>query len=167
MLVCDLCGGALQVDASGNGAVCTECGLNYSMERLRAKLSADAPAQQTVPQSQTQQWGANTIENPGQQYCRQAPTQRVLHIRRKPTLLLFKANIYIDGQYVGTISTREAGFDVPLSQGEHEIAIIISENVGAQFEPTRFEVGDTDYQGLFYLERRAFSATVHFDITTC
>lgn len=59
----------------------------------------------------------------------------MLHIRRKPTLLLFKANIYIDGQYVGTISTREDGFDVPLSQGEHEIAISISENVGVQFEP--------------------------------
>lgn len=37
-LVCDLCGGALQMNSGGQGATCTGCGLTYSMERLREKL---------------------------------------------------------------------------------------------------------------------------------
>lgn len=37
-LVCDVCGGALQVNAGDRGAECTVCGLRYSIEALREKL---------------------------------------------------------------------------------------------------------------------------------
>lgn len=38
-ITCDLCGGALQMNPGGRGATCTECGLTYSMERLREMLA--------------------------------------------------------------------------------------------------------------------------------
>lgn len=42
-LTCDLCGASLQVDAGGRSATCVNCGLTYSMERLREKLQAGKP----------------------------------------------------------------------------------------------------------------------------
>lgn len=38
-LVCDLCGGGLQINSGGQGATCMVCRLNYSMDRLREKLN--------------------------------------------------------------------------------------------------------------------------------
>lgn len=40
-ITCDLCGGRLQIDAGGQSASCTECGMPHSIERVREKLSAD------------------------------------------------------------------------------------------------------------------------------
>lgn len=42
-LQCDLCGGPLTVQAGGQRAVCGNCGLVYSAERLR-ELRAEWPA---------------------------------------------------------------------------------------------------------------------------
>lgn len=44
-LGCDLCGGALQMNLGGQGATCTACGMGYTMERLREKLSGQTVRQ--------------------------------------------------------------------------------------------------------------------------
>ena len=44
-LTCDLCGGKLRVEPGGQSARCTECGLGYTMERLREKLGLQTPRQ--------------------------------------------------------------------------------------------------------------------------
>lgn len=46
-LTCDLCGGTLQMNLDGNGAVCTNCGLTYPMERLREMLNRKTPVEDT------------------------------------------------------------------------------------------------------------------------
>lgn len=38
-LTCDLCGGELQINSGGKSATCANCGLGYTMERLREKLN--------------------------------------------------------------------------------------------------------------------------------
>ena len=49
-LTCDLCGGALQVNLGGQGATCLTCGLGYTMDRLREKLSLQQfPADPPLP----------------------------------------------------------------------------------------------------------------------
>lgn len=42
-ITCDLCGGSLQINMGGQGATCTTCGLNYTMDRLREKLTGETP----------------------------------------------------------------------------------------------------------------------------
>ncbi len=37
MLSCDVCGGQLTMDASGDFAVCEKCGMKYTMERIKAQ----------------------------------------------------------------------------------------------------------------------------------
>ena len=44
-LVCDICNSPLEMNADGQGAVCTSCGMNYSTARLREKLNVKTPAQ--------------------------------------------------------------------------------------------------------------------------
>ena len=44
-LTCDLCGGKLQVNPGGQGAHCADCGLGYTLERLREKLGVQTPRQ--------------------------------------------------------------------------------------------------------------------------
>jgi len=51
-LTCDLCSSPLQVNPGGQAATCINCGLSYSMDRLREKLSDSAPAQQKPAFSQ-------------------------------------------------------------------------------------------------------------------
>ena len=38
-IICDICGGGLQINSGGQGAICTVCHLNYAMSRLREKLN--------------------------------------------------------------------------------------------------------------------------------
>jgi len=46
-LMCDLCGGSLQMNSGGQGAVCVHCGLGYTMEHLRGKLARQRNGTQT------------------------------------------------------------------------------------------------------------------------
>lgn len=50
-LTCDLCGGTLQMNLGGQGASCTGCGLSYTMDRLREKLSQSTaePPKPVIP----------------------------------------------------------------------------------------------------------------------
>lgn len=54
-LQCDLCGGALTVQAGGQRAACENCGLVYSAERLR-ELLADGK-ETAPPQAEAAAWG--------------------------------------------------------------------------------------------------------------
>lgn len=49
-LTCDLCGGALQMNLGGQGASCTNCGLTYSMARLREMLTNKTPDKPERPE---------------------------------------------------------------------------------------------------------------------
>lgn len=52
-LSCDVCGSALQMNASGKDATCICCGMCYSLEVLREKLNRTAPVQQPQPAPRT------------------------------------------------------------------------------------------------------------------
>ncbi len=49
-LVCELCGGALLVDAGGQEATCKNCGLCYPMAALREKLGLGKAEQPKIPE---------------------------------------------------------------------------------------------------------------------
>lgn len=49
-LTCDLCGGDLQINMGGQGATCTTCGLNYTMDRLREMLNGSGLKVETAKQ---------------------------------------------------------------------------------------------------------------------
>ncbi len=54
-ITCDLCGGELQVNPGGKGAACTVCGLGYTMERLREKLSGQSGQKQNLPKPEPEE----------------------------------------------------------------------------------------------------------------
>ena len=65
MLVCDVCGGNLQMDASGKTATCQFCGMQYSIERMREKIQeirgtvkveGSVQARQTGTAEDVEQW---------------------------------------------------------------------------------------------------------------
>lgn len=49
-LLCDICNGTLEMHADGQGAVCTVCGMTYSVARLKEKLSVpeQQPAEEVI-----------------------------------------------------------------------------------------------------------------------
>ena len=47
-LLCDICGGTLQMYPNNNGACCTNCGMNYTLESLRNKLNSGSVPQPPV-----------------------------------------------------------------------------------------------------------------------
>ncbi len=47
-LTCDLCGGELEMNTAGQGAVCKYCGLTYSAERLKEKWAIQPPTKPVV-----------------------------------------------------------------------------------------------------------------------
>ena len=65
MLVCDVCGGNLQMDAGGKTATCQFCGMQYSVERMREKIQeirgtvkveGSVQARQTGTTEDVEQW---------------------------------------------------------------------------------------------------------------
>lgn len=52
-LSCDVCRSALQMNAGGQNATCTCCGMRYSLEVLREKLNRSTPTQQSRAATQT------------------------------------------------------------------------------------------------------------------
>lgn len=65
MLVCDVCGGNLQMDAGGKTATCQFCGMQYSIERMREKIQeirgtvkveGSVQARQTGTTEDVEQW---------------------------------------------------------------------------------------------------------------
>lgn len=65
MLVCDVCGGNLQMDVGGKTATCQFCGMQYSVERMREKIQeirgtvkveGSVQARQTGTTEDVEQW---------------------------------------------------------------------------------------------------------------
>ncbi len=52
MIKCDLCGGALTMLKGGQSAVCKNCGMEYSLERVREMMAAGAPVKPPEPVAQ-------------------------------------------------------------------------------------------------------------------
>lgn len=53
-LKCDLCDGQLEMNPGGQGASCVNCGMTYSLERLREKLAQNkSDAAPAVPEQKT------------------------------------------------------------------------------------------------------------------
>jgi len=40
-ITCDICGGTLSMDASGEFATCDSCGMKHTKDRVKAKAQAD------------------------------------------------------------------------------------------------------------------------------
>lgn len=157
-LTCDLCGGELEMKAGGQGAICTTCGLTYSMESLKEKLA-------TSGETNTQT--SNTEEEPIYD-CKEyevisAEPKRMLRLQSKRSLTLFTAKAYLDGEPCAVLKPGGTA-QIPISQGEHEIAFQIATTGLDTLGPTTFRVGDKDLNGLLYLQRGAFSAHYKFDI---
>lgn len=54
-LLCDICGGPLEMKAGGKGAACAGCGMTYSVERLKEMLQMPAQEVLDIPDSAIEQ----------------------------------------------------------------------------------------------------------------
>lgn len=54
-LICDVCGGKIQIQAGGQEGVCENCGVSYSMARLREILNG-VEVSRTSPAEDVQRW---------------------------------------------------------------------------------------------------------------
>ncbi|MBQ8599266.1 MAG: hypothetical protein IJ411_04035 [Oscillospiraceae bacterium] len=50
---CDICGGALSVDAGGKTATCADCGMTYPIEYIQAKIKQSRKKQDDLPINKT------------------------------------------------------------------------------------------------------------------
>lgn len=157
-LTCDLCNGELQMNPGGQQASCTQCGLTYSLERLKEKMTAFGKA---APEATTQ-------EEPSvhkDQDASASKPDRNLRIHRKMTFIAFTAQVYLDGKLCATLKNTSSPVDIPVSQGDHEILIQVTTMSGTNdVGPTFFRVGDRDWDGVFYIRRRMFGAEANFEM---
>lgn len=146
-LTCDLCGGALEMDASGQKASCVNCGMEYTKERLMEKLN----------------------ENKGGKASAEAPDSKpIMHnlfLKRKFNLsgCIAKVEVILDGKRCAILGSRGEAC-VPVSEGEHEIFVRVVGPVITELQKQKFCVKDQDVYGLFYLRQTAFSGTWMFEL---
>ena len=112
-LICDLCGGQLQMKPGGQSACCTNCGLEYSKERLMEMLQGGATAAPAPAESPVQEPIPEPVWEPVE------PQMRNFYLKRKFNLSgsLAKAAIYLDGQLCAVLSAKGEAC-VPISPGE-------------------------------------------------
>ena len=176
-LTCDLCGSELQMTSGGQGAVCTNCGLTYSMERLREKLGIQTaePVKPQQCEEKTEPVQAEPSYNQEQVYEAKwkpvdtAPPVRQLYIKRRVDfLLLSKVAVIIDGQQVGFLAGQGKASAIPVSKGPHRITFRVADGSGiTDMDEMTFHVGDHDLYGEFYLHRGAFKAEYRFELREC
>ena len=149
-LTCDVCGGELQMTIGGQSAVCVNCGITYTVERLREKLdiqpSDSANSDHRDPETD------------------QSVTTRYLRIKRKVDLFVCKAAVIIDGQQCAILENPGKETVIPISQGTHRIFIRVASASGiTDMDELTFQVKDHDWYGEFRLHRGAFKASYKFD----
>lgn len=160
-LICDLCGGELQMSTDSQGATCASCGINYSLDSLRQKLNAQI---QTPTQT-----------NPAFSACSQSepanaqPAIRELILYRKFDLqaLLYAVAIIVDGEEVAVLGSKGGELSIPITPGDHEVyAIVKRENkkVEAVLDTANIHVSDHNFCGQFYVRRTAWNAYWQFDL---
>ena len=137
------------MNPGGDSAVCVNCGLAYSKERLMEILKGET----------------GSAQPPIQQ-----PVMRKLYLKRKFNLsgCISKVQVFLDGEVCAVFgSTGEAC--VPIAEGNHEIIVrVIAPNVGTtvvELEKVVFQVKDHDVFGLFYLQQTAFSGKWAFELS--
>ena len=163
-LACDLCGGTLQITASGQSAVCTNCGISYSMERLREKLDAQSSANGGC--SNPSQDPTLGVKLPPVTPVA-APT-RYLCIKRKADLFLCKAFVILDGQQCAILAGWGKETIIPVSGGTHTVSIRVVSGAGlAETDTLTIQVSDRDWHGTFGLERGAIKAAYKFELWEC
>lgn len=148
-LTCDLCGGELQMNLGGQSACCTNCGLEYSKERLLEMLKGGTQAD------------PEPVEEPAPKPAE--PKLRKLYLKRKFNLsgCAAKAGIYLDGQLCAVLTARGEAC-VPISEGDHEISVRIGVFV---LDSMKVTVTDRDICGLLYLNQKAITADWVFEIS--
>ena len=163
-LTCDLCGGELQMNLDGQGAVCVNCGMTYSVEHLRKKLKAQPVKAEKPDVIHPEQ------DIPAAQWEKVDPAPvRQLYIKRKVDLLvLSKVVVILDGQQVGTLAGQGKVSAIPVSQGLHKIIFRMVDGSGiTDMDEMTFRVGDYDWYGEFGLHRGAFKAEYRFEMREC
>lgn len=158
-LTCDICGGELEMKTGGQGAVCKTCGLAYSVEVLKEKMAASGGAGVRT---------SHTAEEPIYD-CKSyevltAQPKRMLRLKSKRSLTLFVAQAYLDGEPCAVLKGTGSTAEIPVSQGEHEIAFRIATAQLDELGPMTFRVDDKDWNGVLYLQRGAFRANYKFEM---
>lgn len=159
-LTCDLCGSELQMTSGGQNAVCSNCGLTYSIERLREKLGIQSAKSAESEGTERNRVTAQKVDE----------TQtRQLYIKRKVDLLMLsKVAVILDGQQVGILAGQGNVTAIPVSLGTHRISFRAVDGSGiTDMEEMTFSVGDHDWYGEFWLRRGAFKAEYRFEMKEC
>ena len=173
-LTCDICGGTLQMNSDGKGASCVNCGITYSVERLREKLGSQSPipdATYVSAENPPKQIPEEKIPCDMTDYGENGPApgsspMRLLRIMRKRSFILFKAAVFIDGQQCAVLEKPGSVTDIPVSPGLHRISFRVATANGiTEMDNSRtFCVADRDWYGVFYMQRNAFGASCKFDM---
>jgi len=154
-LTCDVCGGELQMASGGQSALCVNCGITYSIDRLREKLGVKTD--DSVSGTNQTQSTQNGLDTP-------APTH-YLRIKRKVDLFVCKAAVIIDGQQCAILENPGKETVIPISAGTHKVFIRVASAAGiTDMDELTFCVNDRDWYGEFWLHRGAFKATYKFDL---
>ena len=154
-LLCDICGGQLQMNGTNDGANCVNCGMNYSIESLRNKLSGQQPAaaavetaapvaqveipeedlpiaqvesaEEGIPIAQVEAYEEETVQGESVFFTQEAPAERTLVLERKFDLqaLRFGVSVLVDGEEVATLGSKGGAVTVPITQGHHEIKAVV------------------------------------------
>lgn len=153
-LLCDICGGQLQMNSTNDGATCVNCGMNYSVESLRNKLSGQQPAaaavetaapvaqveipeelpiaqvesaEEGIPIAQVEVCEEETVQGESVFFTQEAPAVRTLVLERKFDLqaLRFVVSILVDDEEVATLGSKGGAVTVPVTQGSHEIKAVV------------------------------------------
>lgn len=154
-LTCDVCGGELQMAFGGQSALCVNCGITYSIDRLREKLGVKND--DSANGANHTQFTQNSSDDP-------APTH-YLRIKRKVDLFVCKAAVIIDGQQCAILENPGKETVIPISAGTHKVFIRVASAAGiTDMDELTFRVNDRDWYGEFWLHRGAFKATYKFDL---
>lgn len=158
-LTCDICGGELEMKAGEQGAICKTCGIAYSVESLKEKLAASDGVKVQTPDTEEE-----PIYDCKEYEVLTPEPERVLRLKSKRSLTLFAAQVYLDGEPCAVLKKPGSTAEIPISQGEHEIAFQIATASMDELGPMTFRVGDKDWNGVLYLQRGALRAQYKFDM---
>ena len=154
-LTCDLCGSELQMNTDRQGALCTGCGMNYSMDSLRQKLNSPS-------QAQVQTGAAVSAYAQSEPATFQAPIQELI-IRRKFDLqaIRYVVTIVVDGEEVAIFGPKGGEVSIPVSRGDHDVYAIVKRDnkvVDSVLDTFHIHVGDHNWCGEFRVRRTAWNA---------
>ena len=160
-LTCDLCGGELQMNTDSQGAICTNCGMNYTLDSLRKKLNA-----QSKPPTQSNT--AFSSCSPTQPANVQPATQELI-LSRKFDLqaMLYVVTVVLDGEEVVQLGSKGGQVSIPITPGDHQIYAIVKRDgkkVDAVLDTFDIHVGNHNWCGQFYIRRTAWNAYWQFEM---